>query len=288
MSDSLEFPFQDSVGGEYRAEEHLLGEGAQRLFLARRAQHPDERYLMAVDWYQDADLDSIGRALAYRIPGVFELATIGRFDELGVNARRDSERRAYWAMLEKLPAGRWLPHALAGQPHSAAAAVSMGRTTGAILKSAAEAGVLLTGVRPEYIWASATPGTIDVTGLSARGQAFFALTRPRSLPTAPLFDRLYIAPEVYRGDPADDRALSFTLALLVAEWATGHYPFPDAWAAGPKASLFTGAHVALAVPPALEALLSRSLQPQPGQRPRLGELLDELRAVPLDEPPRRL
>lgn len=276
MSESLEFPFLDSVGRDYRAEEHLLGAGVQKLYVARRAHHPDERYLMAVDWYQDADIDSVNRALGYRIPGVFELALVARFDEVGVDAGRDAERRAHWAMLEKLPEGSWLPRALAGQAPSLIAGVALARSAGAILKTAADNGVLLTGVRPEYMWGRAHASGVELTGLSARGQAFFTLTRPRSLPTHPLFERLYCAPEVYRSETADDRALTFTLALLVAEWATGRYPFPDAWAAGPKVSIFTGAHAPLALPPALEPLISRALQPQPAQRPRLGELLGAL------------
>lgn len=288
MSDSLEFPFLDPVGKDYRAETHLLGQGDQKLYVARRSQHPDERYLMAVDLYQGQDIEALRSALGYRIHGVFELALIARFDEHGENVRRDMERRGRWAMLEKLPHGDWLPRVLAGQPRSAKAGVKLGLSAGALLKTAAESGVLLTGVRPEYMWAYAQPEGLALTGLSARGQTFFIHGKPRSSATAPLFQRLYSAPEVIRRDPADDRALTFTLALLVAEWATGQYPFPDVWIPGPTTPLFTGAHAPLALPPALESLISRCLQPKVGARPRLGELIDALRSVPTEEPARRL
>lgn len=52
--------------------------------------------------------------LGYRIRGVSELALVARFDEHGVDAKRDLERRSHWAMLEKLPEGEWLPRVLAG------------------------------------------------------------------------------------------------------------------------------------------------------------------------------
>ena len=288
MSEARDFPFMDPVGTDYSAETHLLGEGTQKLFLARRAQHPDESYLMAVDLYKDQDIDAIRTSLGYRIPRVFELATVARFDEVEGDGRRNAERRSHWAMLEVLPDGEWLPRVLAGQPRSAKVAVTLGRNAGAILQSAADAGVLLTGVRPQYMWGRAQAEGIELTGLSGRGETFFKIVRPRSSFTPPLFDRMYCAPEVLRGQPADDRSLTFTLALLVAEWATGRYPFPDSTVPGPMTSYHTGAHAPLALPPKLETLISRCLQTKVGARPRLAELVDALRSVPTHEPARRL
>lgn len=288
MSDSLEFPFLDPVARDYRAETHLLGDGIQKLYLASRAQHPAEIYLMSVDWFQGQDIDAVRGTLGYRVPGVLELATVAQFDEHGVNAKRDAERRAHWAMLEQLPEGVWLPRVMVGVPRSAAIAVRMARRVGAIAKSAADAGVLLSGLRPEYMWGRAQSDGIEITGLTARGQTFFTLVKPRSFFTPPLFNRLYAAPEVIKREVPDDRALTFTLALLVAEWATGQYPFPDAWVPGSTASILSGAHAPLALPPKLESLISGCLQPKVAERPRLAEFLDALRSVPTDEPARRL
>ncbi len=287
MSGSLEFPFADTVAKNYRAEAHLQGQGIQRLLLARHAQRPGERYLMALDWYQEADIESLRKQLGYRIRGLFELGVIARFDEDGIDPQRDLQRRSHWAMFEKLPEGDWLPRVFAGQPRSAKLAVNLGLSVGAALHGAADTGVLLTGLRPEYIWARAHSGGIEITGLSARGHTFFAQAKPRS-GAPPLFERMYYALEVHKREPVDDRALTYTLALLVAEWATGQYPFPDAWLAGPKSSIATGAHAPLALPPKLESLLSRCLQPKVSVRPRLAELIDALRTVPTDEPARRL
>ncbi len=288
MSESFEFPFLDPVAKDFRAETHLLGEGIQKLYIAHRAQHPGELYLMGVDWYQRQDIEATRAKLGYRIPGVFELATIAQFDEHGVNAKRDLERRGHWACLEKLPDGDWLPRVLAGVPRTARLGVQMGIRVGTILKTAADAGVLLTGVRPEYMWGRALPEGTEITGLSARGETFFTIVKPRSFFTPPLFVRFYSAPEVLKREPVDDRSLTFTLAVLVAEWATGHYPFPDSWVAGSTASLFSGTHAALSLPPKLESLISRCLQPKVASRPRLAELVAALRSAPTDEPARRL
>jgi hypothetical protein len=287
VSAVLDFPFQDPVGKDYRAEAHLLGDGIQKLYLARRAQHPQERYLMAFDYYKEQDIRAVQSALEYRIGGLFEFALIAQFDQQGVDARRDMECRDHWAMLEKVSEGDWLPRVLAGQPRSARGAVRMAVSVGAIVKRAVESGLLLTGVRPQYMWGRVQADGIEVTGLSGRGETFFKIVKPRSF-TMPLFDRMYCAPEVLRREPADDRSLTFTVALLVAEWATGRYPFPDATVPGPMTSFHTGAHAPLALPPALESLVSRCLQPKVGGRPRLAELLDALRSIPTEEPARRL
>ncbi len=287
MTEVLQFPLRDPVGKDYHAETHLLGQGVQRLFVARRAQQPDERYLMAVDLYKGQDIEPIRKSLAYRIPRVFELATVARFDEVEGDGRRNAERRDHWAMLEKLPDGEWLPRVLAGQPRSVSVAVSLGRSVGLVLKAAAAAGVLLTGVRPEYMWARTKADGIELTGLSGRGHTFFMIVKPRSF-TAPLFDRMYAAPEVLQRQPADDRSLTFTVALLIAEWATGRYPFPDSRVPGPMLSFRKGAHAPLSLAPALESLVSRCLQPKVAERPRLAELLDALGNVPTEEPPHRL
>jgi len=288
VSAILDFPFQDPVGKDYCAEVHLLGQGIQKLFLARHAKRANELYLMAFDWYKEQDIPAMQSALGYRIPGVFELALIAQFDQHGVDPRRDMDCREHWAMLEKLPPGDWLPRVLTGLPRSAKMAVQMGLRAGAVLKTAADSGVLLTGVRPEYMWGRAQADGIELTGLSARGQTFFTIVKPRSFFTAPLFDRMYSAPEVLQRQPADDRSLTFTLALLVAEWATNRYPFPDSTVPGPMTSFHKGAHAPLALPPALESLISRCLQPKVGARPRLAELVDALRSVPTEESARRL
>ncbi len=138
------------------------------------------------------------------------------------------------------------------------------------------------------MWARAQRDGIEVTGLSARGHTFFRIVTPRSSFTHPLFDRIYNPLEILRRESADDRALTFTLALMVAEWATGQYPFPDSWVAGDTTSLVTGAHAPLALPPKLESLISRCLQPKVSVRPRLAELVDALRSMPTEEPARRL
>jgi len=70
-------------------------------------------------------------------------------------------------------------------------------------------------------------GTLVATGLSARAEAFFSKTTIDAV-SLPIFDRFYFAPEAYDTD-IDDRALTFALAIMIAEWAMGRFPFKRKW-----------------------------------------------------------
>ena len=90
----------------------------------------------------------------------------------------------------------------------------------------------------------------------------------------PVFDRYYYAPEVGRKLPTvDDRALVFSLSIMVAEWATGLYPFAKKYySSGPMEDN----QVPLALPERLAALLGAGVRLDAEQRPRLKPFLAEL------------
>ncbi|MDQ3341625.1 MAG: hypothetical protein M4D80_41265 [Myxococcota bacterium] len=91
----------------------------------------------------------------------------------------------------------------------------------------------------------------------------------------PLFDRHYYAPEEHLED-ADDRAITFALAIIIAEWATGRFPYKRKFhSSGP----LSGKHLKLALPRRLEQLLSRGMALDRAKRPRLVELVQELEAI---------
>jgi hypothetical protein len=111
---------------------------------------------------------------------------------------------------------------------------------------------------------------LKVTGIGGRNNFFFgAARRHRDLVTAWLFTHRYVAPEVYRGDPYDDRALVLTLAVMIAEWLVGEYPYAQDDGAWGYNRLCEGEHVELPVARPLAELLSRALRPDPAQRPDL-------------------
>jgi hypothetical protein len=100
--------------------------------------------------------------------------------------------------------------------------------------------------------------------------SFFAKTTIDAV-SLPLFDRYYYAPEADE-DP-DDRALVFALATMIAEWATGRFPFKYKFHGhGP----LEGKHLKLKLPPPLASLLSRGMRVDRAERPNLAQFLDEL------------
>lgn len=291
MEAAHEFPIGDTVAhGVYRVDAHLQGRGLQQLFRGRAGDGGE--VLIVVDKKPSTDRDAFMRENAYVSPGVFALEVAGNFDEAG-DAQRRSRQRARWALVERVTDGRWLPSILgthgpdavyeseprmlpSHEPRKALAnAVSLGGSAGRILAAAADAGVLLARVRPEYMWARSGSRGLEVTGLSARGDAFFAMSRVDAV-MLPVFDRYYYAPETQGNLPVDDRALVFALAIMIAEWATGMYPFATKY--HPHGAL-AGRHATLELPPPLASLLSRSMHLERRERPTLATFLEQLESI---------
>lgn len=131
-------------------------------------------------------------------------------------------------------------------------------------------GINLAHIRPELMWAECRNDHLQVTGLSPRTAELFA-HKVGELVTPPVYDRCYHAPEI-RCDP-DDRAVAYSLAVMVAEWATGRYPFASRHAPD---GVETGRHEPINAPSALAALLESTLRPDRSERPRLAELVEGL------------
>lgn len=132
-------------------------------------------------------------------------------------------------------------------------------------------------MRPEYVWVRVDGGRATVTGVGGRNALFFASARQRrDLPTAPLFPHRYLAPEVYMRQPYDDRALVLTLAVMIAEWATGTYPYAMDDGAWGYNNLALGEHLPLSIDGAFATLLSRGMRSDPRDRPSLSAFLTAL------------
>jgi hypothetical protein len=267
-----EFPLTDTLGGgAYRVEHHLLGQGAQTLWLGCKVAS-GARVLVACDSHNPdkQDVEALRQALAYRLPGIFELAYIGAFDPNPSRRGVDPTRR--WASIEEVTAGSWLLKVLGpADPWTAPRkAVELGCSAGRILVRAVASGVNLTHIRPELMWAERRGGHLEVTGLSPRATELFA-RKVGEMVTHPVFDRSYHAPEAYRD--SDDRAVAYSLAVMVAEWATGRYPFASKFAPN---GLETGVHLPIAAPKPLTLLLEATIRRDRNERPRLAEFVDAL------------
>lgn len=259
VPEGAKFPIGATIGGgAYRVDAILAGDGYAGACHAIRA--ADGAPILISEMSRSPyKPDTLRPEIAYRIPGVLELAFVGTFD-----AAPD-----VLAVVEVLPEGEWVPTIV---PHDRAIpiarAVRLGRSAGTILARAAEAGIVMGRIRPEYMWARGD----EVVGLTARAETLFA-KRSRGTPMLDtLFDRYYFAPETVIG-PADDRSIAFSLAVMIAEWAMGRYPFASLWK---DHDLLYARHLPLEVPPDLAAVLGRALRREPAARPRLAEFLADL------------
>jgi hypothetical protein len=268
--------------GRYRIERHLQGLGLQQLYLGLDTKGGE--VLISCDKLpKRLTIEQFVEATSSTTAGVLELVFAGVPDD---------PRRAHdWGVVERIPRGEWLPSLLGQHPEEAAAdpiprmlpthdgatalpnALSLGRSAGRILLDAFQDGVVLARVRPETILAERSrDGTLRATALSQRSEVMFSASYTDAA-MWPAFDRHYYAPEVAAEQSIDDRALVFCLSIMIAEWATGCFPYrskhhPN----GPLA----GQHVALEVPRPLAELLSSGMRLEPGLRPSLRELLAAL------------
>jgi hypothetical protein len=256
------FPFACTLGnGAYRFDQWLAGMGGQRLY--RGVEVVTGRHVViAMDDHKRQEVAELAAAVSYKVPGVLEPAYVGTFDG---NAD-------YWATVEHVPPGDWLPRVLGpADPWTAPRkAIELALSAGRILLRAAEAGHVLAQIRPEMMWMTTVDGRHEVTGLSTRGCELFSRYRGDAV-TRPIFVRDYRAPEVHdlRVVP-DDRSVAFSLAAMIAHWATGRFPLRDDF------SQTRDEHVPLDMPAALRDLVLRTMVKERNARPPLAELVDAL------------
>jgi hypothetical protein len=277
MSEPGPFPIGETLGGgAYRVTEWIAGRGETRVYHAICPARPDERYLASYILAPRLEPENLTRKLAYRYAGVIDLAWIGHFDRAGDDSMRIGMQRDYAAMVERLPReGDPLRTLVAGRL-GAAAAVDLGLAVGRIVAAPARQGIFLVGIRPEFIWGVSRGDAISVTGLSGRTAPFFAQGRTIFPGSPPVFEHSYFAPELHARRDTQEESLVFTLAVLIAEWATGAYPFRDARMSRNIDSLRKGRHAPLEVPIQLASVLIHGLQPDPADRPNLGRFLERL------------
>ena len=291
------FPIGDTLGGgAIQVVEYLLGRGPQALYLGQLAGAPErgpgqasassDRCLVSVIWApRGVPLEMLREQLGYRLVVAPELLHLGPFDTRGEDKERRSLQREFCALVERMPAGEWLPRLLpvAGVPArpvlGPVAAVELGLSIGRLLEEAAREGQLLVGVRPEYVWARRREGKLTAVAVTGRNWEFFAHTGGGCMLPGRLHERHYYAPEVYEGRGGGEAALVFTLAIMIAEWAGGAFPFPDSWAGGDMSSQCAGRHAPLELPSPLARLLEQCFKREPAQRPPLGAVLDRLGAL---------
>ncbi len=274
-------------GGRYRVEALLQGQGLRQLYRGRDTVTGDTVMVSYDKFPKHTTIEEFLDTTGARAPGVLDLMFAGPPDDKSITFM--------WGVIEQPPRDtEWLPAVLGQHPEYSATdavpqplpsfdaatalpnALRLGRTAGWILAENAGSGVLLTRVRPETMWvARGTDGALEVRALSQRSELMFAASYVTAF-VWPVFDRYYYAPEVGKKRPTvDDRALVFSLSIMVAEWATGLYPFAKKhYSMGPMEDN----QVPLALPERLARLLGAGMRIDPEQRPKLKPFLAELDA----------
>jgi hypothetical protein len=260
--------------GRYRIVEPLHLGPYRKLYIAASTETPEQRFLASVVTIAKPPLiEELRKKLGYWFDGVLELGFIGHFDLRGEDELLRSVQENSWVMLERLPPGSWLRH-LTAAPLGAANAVGLGLSVGEILLRAASNGVLLTDVRPDYIWATEDRGRLVAAGLTARSEQFFQHQSRHWTPF--LFAQHYDSPD---RKTTSVSSLTFTLATMIAEWILGAYPFPNPGPDRLSAEQYEGRPPALPVSQALEQVLRRAFTADPALRPTLAQFMEELKGL---------
>jgi ADP-ribosyl-[dinitrogen reductase] hydrolase len=200
----------------------------------------------------------VAARLGFELPGVAPLVAAGSFQQDG---------RELFALVEREPAGE--PLSMPGFPMISALALERFRQLLEIAARAAEAGVVLEGIRPELVHHAAG----GVSGLAPRGPAFL---RARVGAASP-FHALYEAPEIARGAQPGPAADVFSACAVLAFLLKRRSPFEKqpsddhpiqlaAMQAGPPP-------LPLPLDDSLLDGLRAGLDPDPARRPSARELL---------------
>lgn len=275
-------------GGRYRVEKLLQGKGLRQLYRGRDTITGAPLMVSYDKLPKHLTIEKFVETTGARTPGILDLVFAGPPD--------DKDITFMWGMIEQPPPDtEWLPAVIGQHPEESADdpvpkllpsfdprsavqnALRLGRTAGRILAENAANGTLLTHVRPESMWVvRGADGTLEVRALSQRSELMFEASWVTSF-VWPVFDRYYYPPEVaWKKPTVDDRALVFSLSIMIAEWATGLYPFAKKdYSTGPTED----EQVPLALPKRLAELLGAGMRIDAGPRPRLKPFLAELEAL---------
>lgn len=212
-----------------------------------------------------------------------ELPAAGFAPLLGI-ARIAHEGTEYDALLEAQPPGVPLPELVPGALPEAQAAYILAPVLDWVA-GAHRQGRVVTGLRPELIFAALTPTPAAhqhrpgwgpflprPTALLPRCEPFLRTAARPCYGFGPPFEQLYQAPELLALREPTPAADVFSLAAILAWMTSGAYPFPGGSLLERMAALMAGAWSRGAASAALDALLARALAPDPAARPDLATL----------------
>jgi len=262
-----EFPIGCGVnGGEFIITEHLYGEPEAGIFRGRVGGAPDGQAVLITTGTAQADVfAAVFERLEFDgIDGVSELLCINRLDT--DELRRD-------AMVEVEPEGQPIS-SLVGTL-SPPSVLSVGSQLAQLLSDAEFLDEAMVGLRPELIYVDAGADEVAFTGTAPRSALFWAGMKPTSIGVPPCFDVSYLAPEVLAVKPVHIAADLFSVCAMLAEWASGQYPFTTP-PPSPLLAPLLGTRVPWTGPRELGAVLDRGLDKDPEGRINVDDLIAAL------------
>ena len=256
---------QGTFLGRYRIDAKL-GEGG--MGVVWRAHDPQLRRDVALKVLPDALVaDPTARARLLREARA--AAALNHPNILTVYDVGEADGHVYIAM-EHVP-GRPLSERIGGAGLPAAEALRVGQQVAAALAHAHERGVVHRDVKPSNVLI--TPGgdakVLDF-GIATRVASEQGETRTMDLtsPGALVGTPMAMAPELWRGAPADPRSDVWALGVLLHTLVAGQPPYRGATAFELSTAITTGEPAPLPerTPPALRAVIARCMEREPERR----------------------
>ncbi|MDC3959959.1 hypothetical protein KEG38_39260 [Polyangium jinanense] len=221
--------------------------------------------LVTLGGKQARSLDELARELELAVPGVGNLRYVGPLDDTPAGVELD-------ALAEEEPLGRpSVGSSATSRPFDLATTAGLGIALAAIVKGAHEAGLFLLGLRPELVYLDVRAKRTLITGVLPRHDRFLQTVNPPA-PMAP-WPAIYMAPEILldQAKPTD-RADVFSLCAILTRWATGEPPFAGDFDEQ-AAAMRRGERRAWTGPDELAAIVAQGLDPTPGRRPPLADVV---------------
>lgn len=197
--------------------------------------------LITVGWASDRAAAEVQALLALPVHGVTPLLAVGRLD----GHDRD-------ALVEAIPPGTPSPL----RTPDIATACRWGAAVAAIVAAAHAAGVVVGGLRPKAVW-------IDdgaVAALAPRATHFWELS---AADIGIVWDHqsVILSPERIAGGGVSAADDLFALAVTVAIWATGQFPFAGDTRDAQVRGILFGNRIRFAGPTSLATLIAAALGP---------------------------
>lgn len=264
-----EFPIGATLAhGVYLITERIRGSRDRGMYRGHRT-NDHASVVISVGLAQTAPRDEQRSRLSLPAPGVAALCHIGPLEHAA-----SASDPVYDGLVELEPAGQPVARSM---PIEGARCWRLARQVAECVHQVHDRGLVVGGIRPEYIYA--TPDDLTFSGLMPRAEQFLGTASRPSYGVPPLFGHLYQAPEQLMRKPASPASDVFSLCATIVHLATGHHPFGGDDAGTQLSSIVNGDRRPRPDLGPLGAVLDRGLAMAPEERPSIADVLGALESA---------